>query len=70
MKRIWVQNRERHSGVDQSRPPPRLGDLPAEVSLRFLDLVDRYHATADGLEKCGRMIGALRIKSYCGDYGL
>jgi hypothetical protein len=44
--------------------------LPAEVSLRFLDLVDRYHATADGLEKCGRMIGALRIKSYCGDFGL
>ena len=47
-----------------------LGNLPPEASLRFLDIVDRYHATADALDECGRLIRALQIERYLGDYGL
>ena len=47
-----------------------LGNLPLEASLRVLDLVDRYHASADALEQCGQMIHALRIERYWGDYAL
>ena len=56
--------------VQQIRDRNLLGDLPPEASLRFLDVVDRYHATADSLEECGRLIHSLRIERYCGDYGL
>jgi Fusaric acid resistance protein family len=47
-----------------------LGNLPSEASLRFLDIVDRYHATADALDECSRLIRALQIERYLGDYGL
>jgi hypothetical protein len=56
--------------VQQIRDRNLLGDLPREASLRFLDVVDRYHATADSLEECGRLIHSLRFERYCGDYGL
>jgi len=56
--------------VQQIRDCNLLGDLPPEASLRVLDVVDRYHATADALEECGRLIGSLRIERYWGDYGL
>jgi Fusaric acid resistance protein family len=56
--------------VQQIRDRNLLGELPPEASLRFLDVVDRYHATADALEECGRLIGSLRIERYWGDYGL
>jgi hypothetical protein len=35
-----------------------------------LDLVDRYHASADALKQCGEMLHALRIERYWGDYAL
>jgi hypothetical protein len=45
-------------------------NLPYETSLRFLDLLDRYHATAEALAECSHLIGSLRIARYWGDYGL
>jgi p-hydroxybenzoic acid efflux pump subunit AaeB len=56
--------------VQQIRDRNLLEDLSPEASLQFLDVVDRYHATADSLEECGRLIRSLRIERYCGDYGL
>ena len=56
--------------VQQIRNRDLLGDLTPEASLRLLDVVDRYHATGDALEECGRLIGSLRIERYWGDYGL
>jgi hypothetical protein len=38
--------------------------------LRILDLVGRYHAIADNLEECSRLIRQLRIERYWGDYAL
>ena len=35
-----------------------------------LDLVDRYHATADALDECGRLVRTLEIQRYLGDYAL
>jgi hypothetical protein len=56
--------------VQQIRDRNLLGDLPLEASLRFLDVVNLYHATADSLEECGRLVRSLRIERYCGDCGL
>jgi hypothetical protein len=61
---------EMDRAVQQIRDRNLLADLPAEVSLRFLDVVDRYHATADGLEECGRLISSLQIERYWADYWL
>ena len=41
-----------------------------EAALRTLDLVDRYHATGEALEECGRLIQTLEIQRYWGDYAL
>jgi hypothetical protein len=38
--------------------------------LQMLDLVERYHATADALDECGRLLCTLQIQDYWGDYGL
>ncbi len=56
--------------IQQIRERDLLGDLPPEASLRFLEVVDRYHAIANTLEECGRLISSLRIERYWGDYGL
>ena len=56
--------------VQQLRDRKLLEDLPSEAFLRFLDLVDRYHATAEALEQCGKLICSLQIHRYWGDYGL
>ncbi len=61
---------EMDHAVQQIRDRNLLGNLPPEASLRFLDLVDRYHATADALDECGRLLCSLRIERYWGDYGL
>jgi uncharacterized membrane protein YccC len=61
---------EMDHAVQQIRDRNLLGDLPPEASLRVLDLVDRYHATADALDECGRLICTLQIQRYWGDYGL
>ena len=56
--------------VQQIRDRDLLGNLSPETSLRVLDLVDRYQATADDLEHCGEILHTLRIERYWGDYGL
>ena len=56
--------------VQQIRDRNMLTDLTLEASLRVLDLVDRYHATADALDECGRLLCTLQIQRYWGDYGL
>ena len=38
--------------------------------LRVLELVDHYHATAEALEACRRLIGTLKIHRYWGHCGL
>ena len=61
---------EMDHAVQQIRDRNLLGNLPPEASLRVLDLVDRYHASADDLEQCGEMLHALRIERCWGDYAL
>jgi uncharacterized membrane protein YccC len=56
--------------VEQIRDPRRTANQTLEVPLRALELVDRYHATADTLDECGRMIRKLQIERYGGDYAL
>ncbi len=41
-----------------------------EAPVRTLDLVDRYHATGEALEECGRLARTLEIQRYWGDYAL
>ena len=47
-----------------------LAGLPFDAPLPVLDLAEHYHATADALEKCGRLLCTLKIQHYWGDYGL
>ena len=61
---------EMDHAVQQIRDRNLLGTLPAEASLRALELVDRYHAIAGGLERCGEMLHALRLERYWGDFGI
>ena len=56
--------------MQQIRDRDLLGNLPPEASLRFLDIVDRYHATVDALVECDRSMHILRVERYWGDYGL
>jgi hypothetical protein len=56
--------------IQQIRDRNMLADLPLEAPLRMLDLVDHYHATADALDECGRLLRNLQIQRYWGDYGL
>jgi Fusaric acid resistance protein family len=56
--------------VEQIRHRDLLGHLPSETTLRFLDIIDCYHATAEALQECGRLIGALQIDRYWVDFGL
>jgi hypothetical protein len=56
--------------VQQLRERNLLTDLTLEAPLRVLDLVDRYHATADTLDECSRLLSRLQIQRYWGDYGL
>jgi uncharacterized membrane protein YccC len=61
---------EMDNATQQIRDRSLLGNLPYETSLRLLDLLDRYHATAEALEECSHLISSLRIARYWGDYGL
>jgi hypothetical protein len=63
------------AGLDQAVQAVRdrarsAGRLPEEAPLRLLELVDRYHATAEALEKCGRVLGTLHLQRYWGEYAL
>jgi uncharacterized membrane protein YccC len=57
-------------GIQQMRDRNVLAGLPFDARLRVLDLVEHYHATADALEECGRLLCTLKIERYWGDYGL
>ena len=61
---------EMDNAVQQIRDRNLLSGLPFEAPLRVLDLVERYHATADALVECSRLLGTLQIQRYRGDYGL
>jgi hypothetical protein len=61
---------EMDQAVQQLRERNLLAGLPFEAPLRVLDLVERYHATADALDECSRLLGSLQIQRYWGDYGL
>jgi Fusaric acid resistance protein family len=62
--------REMDEAVLRIRDRNLLGNLPPEASLRFLDIVDRYHETADALRECSQLIRSLRIERYWGDFAL
>jgi hypothetical protein len=70
MPAVQAALNEMDEAVQRVRDHNLLGDLPPEASLRFLDIVDLYHATADALEECGVLISSLRIDRYWGDLGL
>ena len=56
--------------VDQVRQSGILAGQKLEGPVRMLELVNRYHATAEALEQCGQMIRSLQIHRYWGDYAL
>src|ERR1700737_1383090 len=61
---------EMDDAIQQIRDRNMLADLPLEAPLRVLDLVERYHASAEALEECGRLVRTLEIQRYWGDYAL
>ena len=56
--------------VEQIRQSRILASQNLEAGTRLLDLVDRYHATGEALEQCGRLVRTLEIQRYWGDYAL
>jgi uncharacterized membrane protein YccC len=61
---------EMDDALQQIRDRNMLAGLPFKAPLRVLDLVERYHATADALDECGRLLCTLQLQRYRGDYGL
>ena len=61
---------EMDHAIQKIRDRNLLAGLSFEAPLRVLDLVDRYHAAADALDECGRLLCTLKIQRYWGDYGL
>ena len=61
---------EMDDALQQIRDRNMLAGLTFEAPLRVLDLVERYHATADALDECGRLLCTLQLQRYRGDYGL
>jgi hypothetical protein len=47
-----------------------LSNQSLEALVRTLDLADRYYATGEALEECGRLARTLEIQRYWGDYVL
>jgi hypothetical protein len=52
--------------VQDVRNRSPFGDEPPEAPSRLLDLVDRYRATAESMEGCGRLLGSLQLQRYWG----
>jgi hypothetical protein len=61
---------EMDHAVEQIRDQRLLANQTFEVPLRMLEVVDRYHAAADALDECGRLLRTLQIERYGGDYAL
>ena len=47
-----------------------LSNQSLEAPVQTLGLVDRYHATGEALEECGRLARTLEMQRYWGDYAL
>ena len=56
--------------VEQIRQSRILSAQKLEAPVRMFELVNRYHATAEALEECGRLVRTLEIQRYWGDYAL
>ena len=56
--------------IKQIRDDRILANQKLEVPLQMLDLANRYHATAEALEECGRVLRTLEIQRYWGDFAL
>jgi uncharacterized membrane protein YccC len=61
---------EMDQAIKQIRDSRILSDQRLEVPLRMLDLANRYHAIAETLEECSRVLRTLEIQRYWGDYAL
>jgi uncharacterized membrane protein YccC len=61
---------EMDDAIQKIRDRNMLADLPLEAPLRVLELVERYHASVEALEECGRLVRTLEIQRYWGDYAL
>jgi hypothetical protein len=61
---------EMDDAIQQIRDRKMLADLALEPALRVFELVERYHATCEALEECGRLVRTLEIQRYWGDYAL
>jgi uncharacterized membrane protein YccC len=61
---------EMNGAVEQVRESRLFDRQTLEVPLQMLDIANRYHATANALEECGRLIRTLEIQRYWGDYAL
>jgi hypothetical protein len=61
---------EMDGAIQQIRDRKMLADLPLEAALLVLEIVERYHATGEALEECGRLVRTLEIQRYWGDYAL
>ena len=55
---------------DSIRKSEMLKGWNLEASVRVLQLVDHYHATAEAIEECRRLMGTLKIHRYWGYCGL
>jgi uncharacterized membrane protein YccC len=61
---------EMDQAVEQIRQSRLLADQNVQAPARLMDLVDRYYATGEALEECGRLVRTLEIQRYWGDYAL
>jgi hypothetical protein len=61
---------EMDQAVERIRQSRILTRQKLEAPVRMLELVNRYHATAEALEKCGQLLRTLEIQRYWGDYAL
>jgi len=61
---------EMDQAVERIRQSRILTGQKLEAPVRMLELVNRYHATAETLEECGRLVRTLEIHRYWGDYAL
>jgi p-hydroxybenzoic acid efflux pump subunit AaeB len=61
---------EMDEAVERVRQNRIFAGQMVEGPVRMFELVNRYHATAEALEKCGRLLLSLKIQRYWGDYAL
>jgi uncharacterized membrane protein YccC len=61
---------EMDQAVERMRQSRILSGQKLEAPVRMLELVNRYHATGEALEQCGRLVRTLQIHRYWGDYAL